>query len=377
MQKIKILHCGDFHFDTPFFGLTAAEAEKRKEDLRETFGRIVSVAKEEETELLLISGDFFDSEKVMKTTLEYIIKKLEEIPQIRVFISPGNHDPYTYKSYYRLIPWPDNVHIFTSKLESVWIPELNTCVYGIGFSKNHEKKPLLEGFQPENPQCINIMVLHGEVVSGEQNSDYNPISIEHIEKSQLDYLALGHRHSFSGINKAGSTYWSYSGNPEGRGFDELGAKGIILGEMSKGACNLNFREICKRKYYEQVVNIQGVATYEEIVEKIDEQIMDRDRRRNLYKLILQGELSEGFVLHSAVIAEKLENCFYFLKIVDDTEDYVDYEALSDSFSLKGVFVRIMGEKIRKAASLEEKRRLEFALKAGLRALRDGEVTLEG
>ncbi|AOT69694.1 metallophosphoesterase family protein [Geosporobacter ferrireducens] len=376
MQKIKVLHCGDFHFDTPFFGLTTAEAEKRKEDLRETFGRIVSIAKEEAVDLLLISGDFFDSEKVMKTTLEYIIKKLEEIPQVRIFISPGNHDPYTYKSYYRLIQWPANVHIFTSKLEGVRIPELDTYVYGIGFSKNHEKKPLLEDLQLENPCCINIMVLHGDVVSGEQDSDYNPISIERIEKSQLDYLALGHRHSFSGINKTGSTYWSYSGNPEGRGFDELGAKGIVLGEISKDYCNLNFREICKRKYYEQVINIQGAATYEEIVEKINDQINDPDRRRNLYKLVLQGELSEGFVLHSAVIAEKLEDRFYFLKLVDDTEAYVDYGELSDSFSLKGVFVRTMQEKMSKAASLEEKKKLEFALKAGLRALRDGEVTLE-
>ena len=376
MQKIRILHCGDFHFDTPFYGLTTGEAEKRKEDLRETFGRIVSIAKEEKMDILLISGDFFDSEKVTKTTLEYIIKKFGEIPQIRVFISPGNHDPYTYKSYYRLIQWPANVHIFSSKLEGIWIPELDTCVYGLGFSKNHEKKPLIEGFQPENPYCINIMVAHGEVVSREQSSDYNPISIENIEQSQLDYLALGHKHSFSGINKSGSTYWSYSGNPEGRGFDELGSKGIVLGEIGKGYCNLSFREVCKRRFYEQYIDVQGAATYEEIVERIQTQVVDPDRGRNLYKLILQGALSEGFVLHPAVIAEKLEDVFYFLKIVDDTEEYVDYDQLSDSFSLKGVFVRTMRERLSKAAGPEEKKRLELALKAGLRALRDGEVTLE-
>jgi len=82
------------------------------------------------------------------------------------------------------------------------------------------------------------------------------------------------------------------------------------------------------------------------------------------------------VLHPAVIAEKLEDVFYFLKIVDDTEEYVDYDQLSDSFSLKGVFVRTMRERLSKAVGPEEKKRLELALKAGLRALRDGEVTLE-
>ena len=41
----------------------------------------------------------------------------------------------------------------------------------------------------------------------------------------MDYIALGHRHSFSGINIAGRTHFAYSGCPQGRGFDELDEKG--------------------------------------------------------------------------------------------------------------------------------------------------------
>ncbi|MEW9123280.1 MAG: DNA repair exonuclease [Thermotaleaceae bacterium] len=376
MEKVKILHCGDFHFDTPFYGLSPGEAEKRKEDLRETFGRIIDLAKDTEIDLMFISGDFFDNEKVMKTTLVYIIKKLEEIPQIQVFISPGNHDPYTHKSYYHLIQWPENVHVFSSKMEGIAVPHLNTWVYGIGFSKHHEKKSLLENFTLENPSCINLMVVHGEVVSGEQESDYNPIPIETIEKSGLDYLALGHRHGFSGIQKSGNTYWSYCGNPEGRGFDELGAKGIVMGEIAKGYCHLHFHEICKRKLFEKIIDIQGAGTYEEIIEEIYAQVQDLSKEKNLYKLVLKGTLSEGFILHPDVIEEKLGDNFYYVKVVDETEEYLDIKELQDSFSLRGLFIRAMEEKIKKAANPEEKKRLELALKAGIRALRDGEVVFE-
>ena len=99
MHTVKILHCGDLHFDTPFQGFTPIEAEKRKEDLRETFGRIIEIVKNREIPILLMSGDIFDNEGVTKMTMEYIGKKFKEIPDTRVFISPGNHDHYSTKSF--------------------------------------------------------------------------------------------------------------------------------------------------------------------------------------------------------------------------------------------------------------------------------------
>ncbi|KXG76410.1 metallophosphoesterase family protein [Thermotalea metallivorans] len=376
MKKVKILHCGDFHFDTPFKELSGSIAEQRKEDLRETFGRVIQTAKDEKVNLLLISGDFFDNDRVMKTTLDYLIRKFEEIPHIRVFISPGNHDPYTYKSYYRLIRWPSNVHIFDTNLKGIWIPEYNTCVYGIGFSKKYERKSLIEGFHVENKELVNIMVLHGDMVSEGQGSDYNPIARGTIESSGLDYLALGHRHSFSGVTKLGATSWSYCGNPEGRAFDELGSKGVVVGTVEKGRCELSFREICKRKYMVAKVDVEGVGTYEEIVERIREQITDPERERNLYKIILTGEIGEGFSIHREVLQDKLHGDFYYIKLVDETTFAVDYESLAREFSLKGIFVRNMKEKIDRASNEEERKRLICALKLGMKALGTGEVRVE-
>ena len=40
-----------------------------------------------------------------------------------MFIAPGNHDPYTSKSLYAALDWPDNVRIFsTEELRRVEFP---------------------------------------------------------------------------------------------------------------------------------------------------------------------------------------------------------------------------------------------------------------
>ncbi|SMB90285.1 DNA repair exonuclease SbcCD nuclease subunit [Desulfonispora thiosulfatigenes DSM 11270] len=374
MEKIKVIHCGDMHFDTAFYGLTRDKSEQRKEDLRENFGRIIDIAKQEKVDLILISGDLFDNLSTMKTTIDFIIKKLQEIPHIKVFIAPGNHDPYFNKSYYTMLKWPENVHIFKDEINHVLLPELNTCVYGIGFGNQHEPESLIEGFSIDRPELINIMVLHGDVVSSSQLTEYNPITIKQIENSGLDYLALGHKHAFTKINKNANTSWAYCGTPEGKGFDELGPKGIIIGEIGKDYINLKFREISKRIYYEIDVDIRGCLTYEDIKQIITKMTaLDKQRQNNLYKIILIGEIEQGFNISTLIVEEKIKDEFYFVKVIDNTELKINFEVLAKEYSLLGIFTNNMRSLLENCSDDNEKKLYEDALKMGLQVLKNEEV----
>ncbi|WP_034424795.1 metallophosphoesterase family protein [Thermanaerosceptrum fracticalcis] len=376
MKPVKILHCADFHFDTPFRELSGTVAEKRKEDLRETFGRVVNLARQERVDIMLLCGDLFDNQMVSRMTIDYLISKLREIPEVRVFISPGNHDPYNENSYYQLVQWPENIHIFKNTLEKVEIQELNTCVYGRGFIRPHQQDSLLKGFSVDDSTKLNIMTLHGDVVQPGQCSDYNPITPEEIKESRLDYLALGHRHSYTNIAKMDDTSWAYCGCPEGRAFDELGDKGILLGELRKGSCNVVFKSISKRKYFELKIDISSCKTYEEIGVSTLEKASVLEPGKNLFKVILQGEIPEDFMLNTSVIKEKLEDQFYFLKVEDETTTRVDSELLANDFTLRGVFVKKMLEQIRQTQDQADRRKAELALKYGLRILEQGEAGIE-
>lgn len=377
MKGIKILHCADLHFDSPFRDSDPSYREKRKEDLRETFGAIIDKAVKEEVDIILMAGDLFDNATVMKTTVDYVIRKLKEISDIRVFISPGNHDPYHGKSFYKIIPWPNNVHVFQDKLEKIHIESLNTVVYGIGFGDSYEKQGLIESMESKidiDDSKINIMVAHGDVTSS--SSEYNPITLEHIGKSKMDYIALGHKHDFSGILRENDTFYAYSGNPEGRGFDECGDKGIILGTVYKNYVELNFEPIAKRKYIICSIDISGCRDYEEVKTLILKSSDNVSRERNLFKIILCGEVPENFIINKELLKEKIKDDFFYVKLEDNTTISIDYEEIAGEFSLRGLYAKKILKSIEEETEPLEKELLYKALKLGIESLTAKEVKMK-
>ena len=227
MRKIKILQAGDLHFDTPFKDLDKNISIISKEELLEVFSKIIDTAMENSVDILLLTGDIFDNLTINKKTLIFIKNQIERISNIRVFISPGNHDPYNEKSFYKMINWPDNVYIFKGGIENVIVEDLNTVVWGAAFNEYHVRKSMLKDINIKE-NYINIMTIHGDISNTDDGNEYNPITIKDIENSKLDYIAIGHRHNFSGILRENNTYYAYAGCPQGRGFDELGDKGCLL-----------------------------------------------------------------------------------------------------------------------------------------------------
>ena len=203
---LNIIHGADFHLDSPFSGLSPERAAQRRGEQRDLLTRLAQLAREKQADLVLLSGDLMDGETV--------------------FLAPGNHDCYSPSSVYATLDWPDNVHIFTTPaVEGVDLPQLNCTVYGRAFCSPHETDSPLAGFQAAEDGRLTLACLHGDTAPG---SGYGPISQEEIAASGLDYLALGHVHQHSGLQRAGRTVWAYPGCPEGRGFDELGEMGLLL-----------------------------------------------------------------------------------------------------------------------------------------------------
>lgn len=375
MKKVKIVHTADLHFDTPFNEVDDKQRAINKEELKEVFKNIINFCKEKQVDILLLAGDIFDNLTLNKETIYFLENIFDNIKETRVFISPGNHDPYNNKSFYKLIKWPENVYIFKDKLENVYIKELETNVWGAAFNEKYVRESLIKGFSQNNKE-INIMVIHGEISSSSEGNEYNPITLKDIKESGMDYIALGHRHNFSGVLKEGNTFYSYSGCPQGRGFDETGDKGIIYGYVAKGAVELNFIKTCKRNYEEVYIDISNLFGYEEVIKKILDVIKEEDRKNNLYKIILKGEVSEKFHIEEKVLKSKLANDFYFCKVVDKTSIALDIKELSKGYSVKSIFVKNLLKKLQEAKTEEEKDIIKMALKIGVSSLSEAEVNID-
>ena len=374
MKKIKILHTADIHFDTPFSGMKSKEALKSKEELKQVFEKIIKITLEKEIDILLISGDIFDNLSVNKTTLYFIKSCFESISKVKVFISPGNHDPINEKSFYSIVEWPANVHIFKGNMESIVLKYLDTVVWGAGFNTSHVNKSLLKNVKRVEGYN-NIMALHGEITNTQDGNDYNPITEEEIAKTNVDYIALGHRHKFSEIKKVQNTYYSYSGCPQGRGFDELEDKGVVLIELQNKFLEGSFIRTSIRNYYEKEINIKGCFGYNEVKNKIINEIQIDDRKNNFYKIILIGEVSEEFTLNEDFLEELLKNEFYFVKVIDRSEIKLDINKLIEGYSLKSIFAKKIYEKLENAETEEEREIITLALKIGLQSISGEEVKI--
>ena len=259
---LTFLHGADFHLDSPFRSLSPDQAAERRQEQRQLLTRLASTAKETQAQLIFLAGDIFDSQRVRPETVELLHETLELLQETlggleaQVFISPGNHDPFTASSPYARLTWPSHVHIFTSSYpERVELPHLGAVVYGSAFLSPHRVDSPLLDFQVKEERFISFGCFHGDTST--PFSRYGPITQEEIERCGLDYLALVHLHTASGIQTAGNTYYAWPGCPEGRGFDETGEKGIYLGRTDGFACELDFLPLAHRQYRQVDLDIIG------------------------------------------------------------------------------------------------------------------------
>jgi len=367
MRKLKILHAADLHLDSPFEGLSAGKAAIRRKEQRELLARLADLAVTEQVDLVLLAGDLLDSSNTYYETGEELIRALRGI-SVPVFIAPGNHDWYSAKSPYARLRLPDNVHVFTEQaIRSVVLPELRTRVYGAAFTEPNCHS-LLDGFRCEKVEGMyNILCLHGDPTV--KDSRYNPITEQQLEYSKLDYAALGHIHKASGLLRAGSTWYSWPGCPEGRGFDETGEKTVNIVTLDGSICELETVSIAKRRYEILRLDTEG----EDPLLAIPSQIPD-DTVSDVYRIVLTGETDAPPDLNK--LYENLSDMFFELQLRDETRLRKSVWDNAGEDTLRGLFLGRLRERFESAHSEEERIRIEQAARWGLAALDNAEEVVQ-
>ena len=73
------------------------------------------------------------------------------------------------------------------------------------------------------------------------------------------------------------------------------------------------------------------------------------------------------------ILEKIKKDFYFVKVIDKTEVKLDFDKISEDYSIKGVYAKKLLEKMKEEDC--DKEILQMALKLGIQSLSHEEVNL--
>ena len=360
---MKFVHIADMHFDSPFVNLSDKDGlgDLRRLEQRKVFKKVTEYIKENNIKYLFISGDLYEQKYIKKSTIEYINNLFKEIPETRIFISPGNHDPYTKNSYYNKFYWNENVKIFTSKIEKIECEDAN--IYGYGFDDFYCKNCGIENVGLEDKNKLNILVIHGTLDGGAiENSEYNPLSSKMLKEKGFDYVALGHIHKLD-YNKEENQNIVYPGSTASLGFDELGKHGMIVGELEKEKINLEFVPLDETEFKLFNLDITEIISKEELIEKINEINFEEN---NLIEIILTGKRNfeiDRYELYKLISNDKV------IKIKDKTKINYDLEKLSNDTTLKGLFAKEMLAKLNEENIPEEQKEIiEKAVEIGMEAI---------
>ena len=352
---LKLIHCADVHLGSKMESkLPKAKADERRGEVRKTFHRMVEYAQKEGVRAILLSGDVFDSDRPLKRDKEFFYDVVKGNPEIDFLYLRGNHDgkeSYTEEGL-------ANLKTFSTE----WSGYEYGNVYVCGLELARENATSLYTTLKLEKSKINVVMLHGQVAAATGADKINPAK---LADKNIDYLALGHIHSYSENKLDDRGRYAFSGCLEGRGFDETGEKGFVLLEIEEGV-KTTFIPFACRTIEEMEIDVSDTQNGYGAYQKIKAQV--KFNPANLYRIYLVGEIS----YESETLAEDVESLLasdcYFVSVKNRTLKKIDPSEYEGDLSLRGEFVRTV--MANPDVSDVQKRRI---ITLGLKALAGQEV----
>ena len=350
---MKFIHCSDIHLDSKMErNLTAAQARERNAEVCATFARMAAFAAQQDVTAVLMAGDLFDTQRATAQTVGFVLDTIRNAPNVDFLYLRGNHDVSAFAGW----DLPENFKTFGDG----WTYHR----YGEVVIAGIEQEPAYDALNlPED--TVNIVTLHGQISTqpGEEL-----IALPLLKRKNIDYLALGHIHSYQTGKLDDRGTWCYCGCLEGRGFDELGAKGFVLIDVENQRVSHEFVPFARRTLEEVAVDITDLVTVSQILAAA-EVACEGIPAENLVKLTLTGTYTLETQKDLQFLKKMLEGRFWFLKIKDESRLKIEKESYEHDLSLKGEFIRLVMASNRPE---EEKERM---ILCGIRALSGEEVAL--
>ncbi len=323
---MNIIHCADIHLGSRMdSALPKNLASERKAELRATFIRMLDYAKAHEVSAILLSGDVFDDALPKRKDKEFFYDAVRANPEVDFLYLRGNHDRL---ESYTVTDLP-NLKTFTDSFTTYTYGNLD--ITGIECTENNALS--MYAALKLNPDRLNIVMMHGQVTS---HSEIDCVNLSELRGKYIDYLALGHLHSYRKEKLDERGYYAYSGCLEGRGFDETGEKGFVLLRV-EDTIESEFVPFAKRTVAEYTVSLTGTDSVYAAAQKVRaENTASQD---DLLRVILTGEVPYDNEMLATDMTKYLETDAYFVSVKDKTVRQYDALEYQNSLSLRGEFIR--------------------------------------
>lgn len=360
VQMTKIIHCADLHLDSPMeTHMTDVQASTRNTEVIHSFLRLTDYAVKNNVRVVIIAGDMFDGNRVKSRTVDEILDAMRRTPEVDYLYLVGNHDDDSDAFADHSVP--NNLKKFdkqwkTYEYDGVAISGVEMCESNA--SSLYQNIPHKDG-------SVNIVTLHGQVGFTTGNDQVN---LSLLKNRGIDYLALGHIHTYSAQPLDNKGIYCYSGCLEGRGFDECGPKGFVLLEIAAGHIQHKFVPFSCRQLHRISVDISGLTKNPEIAQKMIQSAKEIGPD-DMVEFLLSGAVDPTANIAISYLQNLVKQDFFFIKVKDETRMAINPEDYKNDVSLKGEFIRLV---LSSDASEEDKASM---IRTGMQALAGEEITL--
>ena len=329
---MKIIHTSDLHLESAFTSLQHDKVKERKNELYESLVRMVDEAVRIEARLIIIAGDLFDTKSITKRAADRVANLILRHIDIDFLYLAGNHERDGFIE--RLDNLPSNLFVFGK--EWTYFDYGNVTVAG----RSELSSDMFDDLKLDGTRK-NIVVLHGAL--GEYAGGADTISLSAARGLGIDYMALGHYHSYMkyDIDRRGVAV--YSGTPEGRGFDEAGECGFVILETDGEGISHRFCPAAKRTVHIIKVDISGAVRQYDIEDRC-ERVLNNTSSLDIVRIVLVGEREMDLIPDISAIERRYAYRYYVFSIKDETRMRIDPEVFARDKSLKGEFIRLTMER---------------------------------
>ena len=369
---MKIIHCADLHLDSTLSSnYTREQAKERKNELLMTFIRMTEYAEENQVRIILISGDLFDKKVISARARNTVYETIKKHSDIDFYYLQGNHDVSTFID--QIGELPSNLFLFSEEWRTYDVfcaEDRKVTISGVELSKLNSNT--IYASLVLRPQDLNIVMMHGQTREYTSKNKAEEIDLGKLKNKNISYLALGHVHEYLEGVLPPAGHYCYSGCLEGRGFDEDGEHGFVLLTIDEDTFELKreFIPFAFRQIHVVEVDVTDCTTAVEMIERV-KTITDKEKWKNdLVKICLCGNVDVGCEKNTGLMEQYFADCFYYIKVKDQTQMRIDYKEYRNDKSLKGEFVRMLEA----STDISEEERMDI-LRCGLQVLRGEAIEL--
>jgi DNA repair exonuclease SbcCD nuclease subunit len=313
---MKILHTADWQIGMRAAHVGAGGAKVRARRIA-TATALAAVAREHQVDAVFVAGDVFEDNAVDRTDVLRVIDACAGFG-VPTYVLPGNHDPLTTGSVWEHGGWAaaTNVHVLRTA-EPVSMTPGVTLYPCPAFTKMSGSDPTA-WIADASAEGTRIGIAHGTVMNAVVAEDCFPIRPNAASALGLDYLALGHWHSFAPYEgDADAARMAYCGTHETTKFGERDSGNVLIVEVAgRGDLpRLTRVPTGTLHWYQFVREIADTIDVERVIREVDAL---PDPGHSLLEVRLRGVLHPSQLKHVAELREKIAARFPLLGRFDDS-----------------------------------------------------------